>query len=113
MGESQKILVQYNQSLEEIEHWLDKTEMETILDSTVKEQELPLENIMALCIESGSNKEQINQLTILNDNPVCVQDDFHSPIQRLNLLTKRQQEINAWIDNKTQSVSYKTCNLLG
>ena len=108
LGESQRILVRYNQSLEEIEHWLNKIEQETTLDTTVTNQSLPLESIMAICIESGSNKEQIHQLTILNDNPVCVQDDFHSPIQRLTLLTQRQQEINTWIDNKTQSVSYKT-----
>ena len=62
---------------------------------------------MALCVESGSNEEQINQLSQLNDNPVvCEQDVFQSSIEHLKQLKERQEEIGDWIKTRTNSVSF-------
>ena len=105
-GESQKAFVEYNQTLPEIDHWLGKVETQTISDQTTRNAELSLQDIVALCVESGSNEEQIHQLSQLNDtHVVCEQDVFQSSIEQLNTLTRRQEEITDWINTRTQSVS--------
>ena len=75
--------------------------------TTKENEELSLQDIMALCVESGSNEEQINQLSQLNDNlGVCEQDVFQSSIEHLRQLKERQEEIVDWIKTRTNSVSF-------
>ena len=82
-------------------------ETQTISEQTPGNEELSLQDVVALCVESGSNEEQINQLSQLTDNDVISEQDvFQSSIEQLSILTKRQEEITDWINTKTKSVSY-------
>ena len=103
-GESQKALAEYSQTLDEVDSWLSRAENQTFDEEATDELSLP--NIMAICVESSSNDEQINGLCQLNDNPiVCEQDVFRSSMEKLENQKKRQEDITDWINSKTKLVS--------
>ena len=103
-GESQKALAEYSQTLDEVDSWLSRAENQTFDEEETDELSLP--NIMAICVESSSNDEQINGLCQLNDNPiVCEQDVFRSSMEKLENQRKRQEDITDWINSKTKLVS--------
>ena len=103
-GESQKLLVEYNQTLEETEAWLDKAEKIT-LSETSDEDLLTLPEVMAMCIESSCNEEKLSKLSQMNeDDLVSAQDAFQSSIENLRRLKERQEEITDWINHKTEVV---------
>ena len=106
-GESQKVLVEYNQTLAETEIWLTKAEQQTISESTTEPVDnLTLPDIMAICVESSCNEERLNRLSQLNDNDlVSAQDVFQQSIDNLRRQKERQEEITDWINNKTEVVS--------
>ena len=105
-GESQKALVQYSQTLDEVDTWLTKAEAQTISSPTSSVKDLSLPDIMAICVESCSNEGQLNNLSQLNDNElVCAQDVFQSSIEKLRAQKCRQEEITNWISTKTNLVS--------
>ena len=104
-GESQRALVEYNQTLEESETWLDKAEQQTLSESS-PEDNLTLPDVMAICVESSCNEERLSKLSQMKDNDlISSQDAFQSSIQNLNRLKERQEEITDWINNKTEMVS--------
>ena len=99
-------MVEYSQTLDEIDTWLTKAENQTISDPASTADELSLPDIMAICVESSSNEEQLNHLSQLNDNHlVCAQDVFQSSIEELRTHKKRQEDITEWINTKTKLVS--------
>ena len=103
-GESQKVLVDYNQTLEETEAWLDKAETIT-LSETSDEDLLTLPKVMAMCIESSCNEERLNKLSQMQEEDlVSSQDAFQPSIENLKRLKERQEEITDWINNKTEMV---------
>ena len=57
-GESQKVLVEYSQSLEESGAWLSKAEQKT-LSVSQDEDDLTLPDVMAICVESSCNEEKV------------------------------------------------------
>jgi hypothetical protein len=102
-GESQKALAEYNQTLDEVDSWLSRAENQTFDEEETDELSLP--NIMAICVESSSNDEQINGLCQLNDNPiVCEQDVFRPSMEKLENQKKRQEDITDWISTKTKLI---------
>ena len=78
-GDSQKALVEYTQTLNEVDTWLTKAESQTLSDDpTSAVEDLSLPQVMAICVESCSNEEQLNNLIQLNDNQlVCAHEAFH------------------------------------
>jgi hypothetical protein len=96
-------LVEYSQTLNEVDTWLSKAEGQTLSDPT---STLSLPEVMAICVESCSNEEQLNNLAQLNNNQlVCAQEAFQSSIENLTTQKQRQEDITDWINTKTKLVS--------
>ena len=101
-------MVEYTQTLNEVDTWLTKAEGQTLSDTTTTAvEDLSLPEVMAICVESCSNEEQLNNLTQLNDNQlVCAQEAFQSSIENLRTQKQRQEDISDWINTKTKLVSF-------
>ena len=107
-GEGQKAFTELCQGTQEIENWLSQTESKTIaIDSMGEDEDMPLEDLMTLCVESGCIEDELKKLIQLSQTNIGEQDEFNSMIEELEPLMKRQEEIARWIDAKAKLVSFK------